>query len=33
LVTHGYSEQFARFLSEKGLDAEPLGGHFQREEA
>jgi putative mRNA 3-end processing factor len=31
LVTHGYSEELARYLSGQGLDAEPLATHFQGE--
>ncbi|HET9238376.1 MAG TPA: ligase-associated DNA damage response exonuclease [Oligoflexus sp.] len=31
LVTHGYSEELARYLAGQGLDAEPLATHFQGE--
>jgi putative mRNA 3-end processing factor len=31
LVTHGYSEELARYLVGQGLDAEPLATHFEGE--
>jgi putative mRNA 3-end processing factor len=33
LPTHGYTHAFARWLRERGLDAQPLATEFGREEA